>query len=488
MRKILQNQQLRQLEIVEFLLDKQSVLLKDVSQELYISEKTIRKDIRAINHIFSPIEISANGEGISLVIPNNYSIDFIYSCFLEQSLEYSIAEYCFFYPNMTIEKLAKEYQVSDSTIRRTLNRLNSEFKKHDFELSGNPIIYSGDELHIIMFISALLKEKYTMRESIFPIDQFMFIQELIHSFYKKNKMIIDDFEEQKLTLFVLTSIKRRQQNTMKLIPSLMRSPNEFDFTVVHDADYKMKYSLYFNRALTEDELAIIFWIILNKTHVFNDGNIISIEDSLVKRKIEDYRMLVNNMKKRLGIAFENADDVALEMYNLVIMKPSKDYILHDPLSEFEKELRANYFDFNYIFDEICEDIFPNDTYTTYQKRYMKYQLFTQWSELYPQLKQTIKKPRVAIISNKHTGHADFLYNKLKYIYKDRIDIEIFSFKQLSIIIEKTNDFHILVTSIQGVVVKNGMRVINFSIFPTSHELYELDLMINEVKIELTQES
>lgn len=92
-----------------------------MSEDLFISEKTIRKDVKEMNNFLYPVEVVTTTRGMFLTLPDNYSIDFIYSCFLEQSIEFSIAEDAFLDEGWTIESLAKKYQVSISTIRRSIN-------------------------------------------------------------------------------------------------------------------------------------------------------------------------------------------------------------------------------------------------------------------------------------------------------------------------------------------------------------------------------
>ncbi|MBQ0138972.1 MAG: helix-turn-helix domain-containing protein [Kurthia sp.] len=483
MRSVLQNQQLRQLEIVEYLMVKSKVTIKQMSEDLFISEKTIRKDVKAMNNFLYPIEVVTTTRGMFLTLPNNYSTEFIYSCFLEQSIEFSIAEDAFFSEDWTIEELAKKYQVSISTIRRSINRLNEQFNKLGFELLSSPIIYQGEELAITTFIYALIKEKYKMGGSPYKEEEIKLIKEFIIKFYHDNNLVLTNTDLFRLYNSVLTTVTRYKYGHTIDQEIDFYINKKINTSIINDEYFKREMKIHFNIDLTEKSLFQTLWIILNKHHSLTYENLVHSKDSKIFRhNIHKFTELLEEMEREFKIPFASKEQVIVKVFNMSNLSEMEEFILFDPLIQFERELELDYPRYVIVFDQIMERLFPPKRFTKLQLRFMKFQIFTNWIELTEQLRQKHKKPQIAILLTRDFTHSLFIKHKFEYLYKERIELHVLEKEDLQDILKKELDYHILVTDLQGIEPHSDLRVLSIPLFPTRKDFHDFENILYEVKI------
>lgn len=485
LRSVLQNQQLRQLEIVEYLMKKSKVTIKQMSEDLFISEKTIRKDVKEMNNFLYPVEVVTTTRGMFLTLPNNYSTEFIYSCFLEQSIEFSIAEDAFLSEDWTIEELGKKYQVSISTIRRSINRLNDQFNKLGFELLSSPIVYQGEELAISTFLYALNKEKYKMGGNPYRVEEVKLIKNFIRRFYQDNGLILTETDLIRLHNSVLTTaIRYKHGHTIDQEIDFYIN-NTLDTSIIEDEYFKREMKIYFNVDLTEKSLFQILWIILNKHHSLTYENLVYSKDSeLFRHNINSITQFLDSMEARLKIPFASKKQVIVKVFNMSNLSEMEEFILYNPLIQFEKELELDYPSYVNVFNELIEEIFPPKRFTVLQLRFMKFQIFTNWIELTDQLRHIHKKPQVAVLLTRDFTHSLFVKNKFEYLYKERIDVHIVEMVDLEELMKKDLGYHILLTDLQGLEANSQLKILSIPLFPTRQDFHNFDNILHEVKIEL----
>lgn len=481
----MQNQQLRQLEIVEYLMKKAKVTIKQMSEDLFISEKTIRKDVKEMNNFLYPVEVVTTSRGMFLTIPENYSTEFIYSCFLEQSIEFSIAEDAFLSEEWTIEEMAKKYQVSISTIRRSINRLNEQFNKLGFELLSSPIVYQGEELAITTFLYALNKEKYKMGGFPYKEEEKTLIKDFIRQFYHDNGLVLIETDLIRLHNSVLTTaIRYKHGHTIDEQVEFYINKN-LDTSIVENEYFKREMKIYFNVDLTVHSLFQILWIILNKHHSLTYENLVHSKGSeLFRNNVSNIKNLLDRMQKEFQIEFASKERVIVKVFNMSNLSELEEFVLYDPLIQFERELQLDYPRYVKTFDTLVEKIFPPKRYSKLQLRFMKFQLFTNWIELTEQLRKIHKKPQIAILLTRDFTHSVFVKHKFEYLYKERIDVHVIEKNNLTEVIKKDLGYHILLTDLQGLESDTQLKILSIPLFPTRQDFHNFDNLLYEVKIEL----
>lgn len=126
MRALLSTTSRKQLELVEYLIQRPHQTFKEIEHALNYNHKTIVKHIEDINLIISPCAIKKNvNNEIYIQFTDNCKIEYLYACFLKNNLEFNIIHKIIFNTNNTYLSLSTELYVNESTLRRVINKIST---------------------------------------------------------------------------------------------------------------------------------------------------------------------------------------------------------------------------------------------------------------------------------------------------------------------------------------------------------------------------
>ncbi|MBW9323987.1 hypothetical protein FG877_10610 [Enterococcus casseliflavus] len=184
--------------------------LKALESELKSSSAKLVSSISVLNDMLSPCKISNQNNILYLSIPNNASYDFCVSKLLASSLECSIVESFLFEKHNTYLSLAEHLHVSESTVKRSIRRLNSHFRPHDMVLKTKPLRIEGDERNIRYFFILYFSAKYNLKN--IPFDKSTISQ--LEQFYNLGarlfKKTISVQDRSNFTLFTSVAYEREK--------------------------------------------------------------------------------------------------------------------------------------------------------------------------------------------------------------------------------------------------------------------------------------
>lgn len=346
-------------------------------------------------------------------------------------------------------------------------------------------MYQGEELAITTFLYALIKEKYKMGGSPYRKEEVDLIKAFITKFHHDNGLIVTDTDLIRLHNSVLTTAIRYKHGH--------KIDQEIDFyinktlntEIIEDEYFKREMKITFNVDLNEQTLFQILWIILNRHHSLTYENLVHSKDSKIfMHNIQKIYQLLNEMQEEFNIAFDSKEQVTVKVFNMSNLSEMEEFILFDPLTQFEHELNIDYPRYVTTFNEIITRLFPIKRFTKLQLRFMKFQIFTNWIELTEQLRQIQEKPQVAILLTRDFTHSVFIKHKFEYLYRERIQLHVLEEDDLQKLVKDDLGYHILVTDLQGLEPNSSLRVLSIPLFPTRKDFQDFDNILNEVKIEL----
>lgn len=186
MEKILSKKELRVLQLLEMMAQGKKISPNQAAKKLHITTRTLQLDMEAINVTITPIEILKNEKNdLFLVIPPNYSMDYIYKAILKNSQNFTVLEKIFLSEDYTIDTLSEKMFVSTSTLRRMIVHINTALNKEDIRITINPIKIIGNERKICNFFIYLISEKYTKDDKPFSRIQMKTIDQMFIYISKK---------------------------------------------------------------------------------------------------------------------------------------------------------------------------------------------------------------------------------------------------------------------------------------------------------------
>ncbi|WP_240915996.1 helix-turn-helix domain-containing protein [Erysipelothrix sp. HDW6C] len=168
---------LRQLTIMERLyIYKTSENVMHLANELGCVQSTIVQAVEDINAFYNVPKIMIDEQSKNLVY--EMIVDFddtsIYRQFYEQQIEFEILEAIFYDSTYLQGELAERFHMSESTLKRTINRVNKSLKLIGFQINSNPYRFHGQESNIQNFFVQYFLEKQKVDNIIYAEVQRIF--------------------------------------------------------------------------------------------------------------------------------------------------------------------------------------------------------------------------------------------------------------------------------------------------------------------------
>lgn len=478
---LLSKQDKRYLVILESLFIKESTTLNDLMTVTNSSRKTIREDLQVINEFIDPMVIKTSHDGCHLDYPLNIGIDYIYSCILKNSLEYTFLEMIFFEKKGSIEAYAEDLYLSPSTIRRMITRINKQTKKYDFQISTAKLQLVGNEAHIYNTIIHYFKEKYIHQNYPFSNIQKKALHMLINYALKKHSEFNTMSDIESLQLIVLVSLVRIQNNHHIIIDTKTEI-DDFLTEILKDKMLKTLFKSVFRIEFSKHNIIHLFYPFIKGGFAFTYDDVLKVtkRDSRIKQHINNASQYIDNIASILGLPISNKEQIIIEVFNLIILNAGKDYLLFNKrkffLDYFAKE--SPYIT-NILYKEIENNFFYLDDITDNDKDQFIYILVIHWKELSNKIYSFNPIYRVGIYMNWDVEHNSFISGILSQHFLGRLTFEpiVASGYEDAKVIFKNYDF--ILTNISNLKA-DGINFLVCNEYPSVDDLYNISKMYSKL--------
>lgn len=478
---LLSKQDKRYLKILESLFFKESSNLNDLIALTKNSRKTIREDIQIINSFIKPATIETSLDGCQLKYPNNIGIDFIYSCILKNSVEYTLLEMIFFEKKDSLEDYANELYLSTSTVRRIINNMNKSVKRYQFQISsGNPTLI-GNEANICNTMINFFKEKYITLDYPFSPLQKKALNRLIEYALKKQPQFINFSDIEILKLVILVSLSRIQRHhfieneLQSKLPDIMPK-------ILDDKLLKTLFKSVFRIELSHKNLVHLFYPFINGNFATNFEQAIEISNnnSVMKNYMTDIHKYLDSLASELDISIKNKNKVVLEIFNLITLNYGNDYLLFD-----KKKLFLNNFSKHspyvtrLLYENIDKYFSTPEKITENDKTQLIYILVVHWDELSSKLYSFNPIFNAGIFMNWDTEHSQFIANILSQHFIGRINFKPIVGKKINDIYTEFKKYDFIVTNISNMKYTNKPIII-CNEYPSTDDLFNISSFYSEL--------
>ena len=474
---LLSKQDKRYLVILESLFLKESQTINDLMIVTNSSRKTIREDLQVINEFISPMFIKTSHDGCHLNSPPNIGIDYIYSCILQISKEYTFLEMIFFEKEKNIEAYARKMYLSQSSIRRMITRINKQTKKYDFKISTAKLQLVGNEVHIYNTMIYYFKEKYIHQNYPFSKIQKKALNILINYALKKYPKFNTMSDIYLLELIVLVSLVRIQNNH-QIIISIDTEIDGFLAEVLEDKMLKILFKSVFRIELSKKNIIHLFYPFIKGEFAFTYEDVIKVtqKHDKLKQYVEDTNRYIDNIADILNIPISNKEQIIIEIFNLIILNAGNDYLLCNKkmffLTHFSKD--SPYIT-NILYKEVEKNFFYLDNMTDNDKDQFIYSLVIHWKELSDKIYSFNPIYRVGIYMNWDVEHNLFINGVLSQHFLGRLTFEPIlanSYEEAQIIFQH---YDFILTNISNLEADNITFII-CNEYPSVDDLYNISKM------------
>ncbi|MBO0437442.1 helix-turn-helix domain-containing protein [Vagococcus fluvialis] len=478
---LLSKQDKRYLLILESLFIKESTTIKDLMTVTNSSRKTIREDLQVINEFIDPMIIKTSHEGCYLDYPLNIGIDFIYSCILQNSIEYSFLEMIFFEKRGSIEAYAEDLYLSPSTIRRMITRINKQTKKYGFKISTAKLQLVGNEAHIYNTMIHYFKEKYIHQNYPFSKIQKKALNILINYALKKHSEFNTMSDIELLELIALVSLVRIQNNHQITI-SIDTEIDDFLAEILEDKMLKTLFKSVFRIELSKKNIIHLFYPFIKGEFAFTYEDVLKVtkKNDRIKQHINDTNQYIDNIADILSIPISNKEQIIIEVFNLIILNAGKDYLLFNKkmffLANFSKE--SPYIT-NVLYKEIEKNFIYLDDITDNDKDQFIYNLVIHWKELSDKVYSFNPIYRVGIYMNWDIEHNSFINGVLSQQFLGRLTFEPIlanNYEEAKVIFQ---NYDFILTNISNLEAAN-ITFIVCNEYPSVDDLYNISKMYSKL--------
>jgi hypothetical protein len=210
------------------LLENKTYNATSLQQILQINYRTLISLISHSNQLMTPIKIDKDQAGYyQLVIPQAYSIRYCYQKLLANSIEFTIIEACFF-EKLSLLSLSEKLFISESTLKRTIQKMNSILKDIHVRIDTKTMRIVGEETQVCNFIISLVLEKYTDYIFLFDQNMILFVENLISEWEKEASITLQFPEYKRIKLWLLVIFL--ELNKIKVHPLLLLTIKPKDFS------------------------------------------------------------------------------------------------------------------------------------------------------------------------------------------------------------------------------------------------------------------
>jgi hypothetical protein len=447
------------------LLENKTYNATSLQQILQINYRTLISLISHSNQLMTPIKIDKDQAGYyQLVIPQAYSIRYCYQKLLANSIEFTIIEACFF-EKLSLLSLSEKLFISESTLKRTIQKMNSILKDIHVRIDTKTMRIVGEETQVCNFIISLVLEKYTDYIFLFDQNMILFVENLISEWEKEASITLQFPEYKRIKLWLLVIFFRIKQNKGTPSSTFNDKTKRF-FSVISSFIFKKKSSTLIANNL---EIQLVKKLFFNY-RIFNYADLTekckTNKDLQEKRK--SFLYVITQVEQYFSISInEYKPQLLVDLCNVAIVQIGKPFVLFDEIAAFLTKLS----DHNKGILTVLETIFKQNLQVMeeYELNTYLYILITHCPDLLLSLQKRQEKLPVSLVFDSDSAHISMIKNILELSFPNMfLFIVEQDYKKLSDLENRTLH-QLVITNIPDLTLPNT-ETICISLYPTDIEL------------------
>ena len=438
----------RYLDILECLFDTESLTLDDLAIITQSSKRTVQNDIHGLNGCITPLAITTSHKtGCALIIPDNYSIDYIYQLILNQSIEYQLLEAVFFSKYDSMEACSEALFISTSSLKRLIKRINQRIVHLGFKIDTAPLDLIGDEELICQLLENYLGEKYRLGNYPFTKDQLEVVDQLVeliapHGYHVYQTM---DYLKRKLLIRIVRLKRNLRQNiclegTVDLSRYASKENyerlvlafrNAFGFRLDNEGWNFILHDFITPQILTSSE----------------EMEEVSASNLLIQNKLKKLEQLVTSISEELSIPLMNQKELVLELYNETEVRKKNHFFIFDRQKRFLK-----------LFAKENPTVYSQLVNLPALKAGLKsdkffdviYTLLTKWENLYHEIKKKDTEIKVGVFMDFDFNYSSFIASVLTEHFHKRVNFENVVIEDIQTLTTSQSKFSFIVTNMSHI--------------------------------------
>lgn len=460
MKQLLGKQGLRMLDMITYLYHREWVTLEQLSAVTKFTERTLREDIKYLNTLLTPITIETSKKsGIHLTVPTNYSLNFIYTTLLSNSVEFTVLEATFFQSYNTVAELAVTLDSDISIVTKAIKKINIAVAKYQFQISSAPVKLIGDEQSITVFIKSYLLKKY---DKDMPLDRDLIesIHCAITRLFHKQGATITPINRNLLILYMAIRIQRLKLDQTNRYLHQVDEPqplaiSEFNQDLSTLAASNDLYNFYSDIFRPGDDQYICFSI----DELYEKAA----QSPALKQKINSYTKMLTSIEKELNFSFNSKDATLFRLHYISLQET-----YHIPIIGNKTDLLLNHVKLivPYVYLVVSKIVEPFSEELKIDTTALLYYVFSSSPDFFTIARTKQPKLKVALYGQYHNLTTINNLNILTATFEHQFDITFLESTFENLHEEINRDYDLLITEINNIDVEIDNFCMPFDISST----------------------
>lgn len=469
MRELLSVQSVRQLELLEYLLDAEEVTLAEVSNATGYASRTLWQDIKEINEFLAPMEIETTSKGVELIIPAAYSVRAVYRRILLQSREYNLLEHLLFKEGQSLEDLADSLFISLSTLRRMIATMNEKLAKFDIKIAVAPTRVIGNELSVSQFYIALFSEKYYESSDFLKKGEFQTMNLLLKNIMQEGKMKLSFSDLQKLRIWGYVRMIRLRHGHKIDLDGDLKLLHEYKF--LKEPVFLTQFMATFNMKMDEEVLLQMFQVLFGKEYFYSYEHLSEVvkEDSEKRKVFEAIHEMLLALADEFSISIDNTERLQISLYNMIMLSEYRYYVIYSRSHQFNEGFDKDNPGVMGIFDEKIEILNEHGVeLEDYIREDVIYTLLTEWPGFLEKIDGFVPDLKIGLLFDTDADHVEFIHKILEKYSKQKLTLvvpDLFSTIRGQL---REKDIDLLITDIPHLAIKD-IEIVCVEEYPSKHD-------------------
>lgn len=176
---------------------------------LSVTKASLEKDLEFISFriqsLIDQVQVTYDGQSISLTMSDDYSLQHIYQLYLNQSVKVELIRFLFKHQEFSIIQLTEELAISDSSLFRKIKELNGYLKEFGIKIRNGQL--HGEELHIRHFYFQFFSH-IENQEALVASDADQQVTQVVQTVESFLNITIEPANRQRLNRWMLISKNR----------------------------------------------------------------------------------------------------------------------------------------------------------------------------------------------------------------------------------------------------------------------------------------
>lgn len=466
------------------------ITIDRLSKETKSSPRSVKNYLKELRGTIEEIggEFQSSSEGVNFKIPTNIGIDYFQKQLFKQSLGFILLEKIFFNETLTNEQLINELFISQSTLNRSVNSLNSALESYGLKLKTSPYKVIGEEYLIRNFYTSYFVEAYTANEWPFENLDKEFVEKLLPSAsdYYQSTSDVMSYPHFRFR-FAVDLVRNLKGYSVELPLSENDSMSALYDKLTTEIEHEIE-DLTFDHPLEKKSYVNALAVCqLNISKKLLNQQLL--QDETLKKQLNEVKQMIDFLTEHFELKAENQTNLIVEMNKALLffsrskeqLQP-KEFILFTPrdyflVSHYQKKYTTFYDMVLQNITLLCKNRGFQPTEDTLN--YLIYLLISKWSGLTKQLFNRYHSIVVKVYSPLSFRHAQNIVESLISDLPRSLEVSVLEEPIVNEEVLSTIDFDILVTT-QTLFLNIEQPIIFMYRTRSSHQYDELQYLIRKI--------